>query len=98
MCWKCAKYSANIVSCNTHQHCKRQVLCIITHIPNLQKDWRKLRAPPPPHLPAQSQVGSHQLATVDWTRNSPSGLVTQTLSPGNLELDFKESHQSGLVT
>lgn len=60
------------------------------------------RTPPSPHLPTQPQAGSlrssswttlsRQLATVDWTRNSQPGLVTQTTSPGNLELDFKESH------
>lgn len=59
-----------IVSCNTHQHSKKQFLCTLTHIPNFQKDSRTLIAPHLPHLPMQPQVGSHQLATVDWTRNS----------------------------
>ena len=69
---------------------------------NIQKGLKKLRAPSPPPLPIQPQVGSpwsyswtsspHYLSRVGYTRKSQPSCFTQIFFfLGNLELDSKRT-------
>lgn len=71
----------NIVSCNTHQHSKTQVLFIITHIPNFQKELLDPHTYPPSHRLGASKALLELFYPVKWPQLIEPEIVNQAWLP-----------------